>query len=74
MILTMIIYKLKLTLLTFNTTRFVTRQNTRAVNMGDEDCILFARLGVRDGQLKTGVQADQDAAFSLAQAAAEELK
>ena len=39
--------------------------------MGDDDCLVFASLGVRDGQLGG---ADQDAAFSLAKTAAEELK
>ena len=43
-------------------------------NMGDDDCLVFARLGVNDGQLGAAVQADQDAAFSLAKTAAEELK
>ena len=40
----------------------------------DGECIVFARLGVRDGQLRAAVQTNQDAAFSLAKAAAEELK
>ena len=39
--------------------------------MGDDDCLVFASLGVGDGQLGG---ADQDAAFSLAKTAAEELK
>ena len=42
--------------------------------MGDDDCLVFASLGVRDGQLGGADQADQDAAFSLAKTAAEELK
>ena len=42
--------------------------------MGDDDRLVFASLGVRDGQLGGADQADQDAAFSLAKTAAEELK
>ena len=42
--------------------------------MGDDDCLVFARLGVNDGQLGAAVNANQDAAFSLAKTAAEELK
>ena len=40
----------------------------------DENCIVFARLGVKDGQHAAAEQAYQDAAYSLAEAAAEELK
>ena len=44
------------------------------LKMGDDDCLVFARLGVNDGQLGAAVNANQDAAFSLAKTAAEELK
>ena len=41
--------------------------------MGD-DCFVFARLGVRDGSGGANIEAGHGAAFSLAQAAAEELR